>query len=348
MYFNKQRIDEYFTNSNNLNVSFISPLEAFNIIKDSGYFNHYNKVNFKSRNCANIDDCHLMWRQELMPIDILEKESMLYFMEILSQKVKSSDIIKHKLLFNIRGGIKMCKSSVSLEGGMPHTHKNLIVLPNYFYEELWKLYNNIKNSPKNKKEELTNYFLLNYGLTILHELTHLSQRINKNKFEKLYRQWGFQKINPLTQINDGENLLELNRINPDGLDMGYVFLYDSQYYLLMATFNTNKPKHLSDVSYLSINLEKDTTQPYSETLIVKDIKNIDKCNIVNNYFCLSNNHYHPNEICAEYVSKYFQELWNLYETKHLPSYYQNTNNDNNDDNNINNCSGYKIFKQWFQ
>ena len=53
---------------------FLAPKEAYKVIEDSGYFEHFNTANMKARLCANKTDCKYKYLKELMRIDPMESD----------------------------------------------------------------------------------------------------------------------------------------------------------------------------------------------------------------------------------------------------------------------------------
>jgi hypothetical protein len=197
-----------------------------------------------------------------------------YILEVMNDKLENATNIIIKL---IKYKIKFAKFTHKLEGNMPHTHKNIIILPEYMYDFISN--NSILDS------------FTRYGGTIIHEICHVLQRYYNSQFNELYGRWNFHKYN-ISQIDN--NIVNRIRVNPDGLDSNWIWKHDKQY-LLLAVFRENA-KSLNDVNYNYFVIENDK--------IVKSGDILDENNF-NKFFGIENNVYHPNEISAEYFSMYF-------------------------------------------
>ena len=101
---------------------------------------------------------------------------------------------------------------------MPHTHNKTIVFPQNYFNSIKRKYN----------LRLIESMLENEGLTFVHEILHIHQRFNKEKYLNMYNKWGFFKpkyINNISEFN------RKNRHNPDGLKVDWVWKNNNKYYL---------------------------------------------------------------------------------------------------------------------
>lgn len=284
---------------------FLTPQEAYKVILDSGYFEHFNTANLRARLCANISNCKFKYLKELMLIDPMEADAIKWLVKLVSDKLKEHNV--NIPIFNMK--LRFAKFSLNLEGNMPHTHEDVIFLPASFYENIWGLSQQFKNKNNN-----VDNIIIEYGGTLIHEICHILQRKYKTYFQRFYRnQWHFKQFDIMSLIKC-ENILEINRINPDGLDIGWIWHNPytpknkkDEYYLLLAIFKDNHPKFLADVSNTVYVLNKYMNDKYN----VHSIETIkDNPNLIN-FFGPINNNYHPNEISAEYLSIFLLEKMGL-------------------------------------
>lgn len=260
---------ESFTNDN----MFPTPSEVYHIIVDSGYFNNFNELNYTVRGIRGKED----YQTEIKDLNeterIMTRKLYNHILEIIEEKQPNVS----KLILGIKDGLRFAKFTHKLEGNMPHTHKNIIILPEYMYDFI----SNNSTSESFKK----------HGATIIHEICHVLQRYYHSQFSDLYDKWNFHKYN-ISQID--HNIVGRIRVNPDGLDSNWIWKYDKQF-LFLAVFKENS-KSLNDVNYNYYVIENDK--------IVKSGDILDEKNF-NKFFGIENNVYHHNEISAEYFSMYF-------------------------------------------
>lgn len=298
---------------------FLKPLEAYHIIEENGYFDHFNKINIRARLCANVTDCKNKYRKELMLVDPMEEDAIKWLIDNMVQKIKYEKPRLAKLI-NIK--LRFAKFSAKLEDNMPHTHSDIILLPASMYNKIWQLHQQSLNN-----DNKINYAIQKYGSTIIHELAHILQRKYPYFFNSFYEsKWNFKHIQP-SEIKKNENIFERARLNPDGIDMGWIWVNPyskkykrkQEYYLLMATFKQDHPKYLSDVNENVYIL----TIPNGETKYQSIGMELIKDNgPLQHFFGDINNNYHPNEIAAEYMSHYIMELMKL------PSIFEKIKNKN--------------------
>lgn len=249
------------------------------------YINNFNNVNLKSRNVNTKAELLQKYTSGFKPIstDQINK---------LNQIIKSNNF-NLKFINKILPLIRIIKVNDNVENGYPHTHKNIVVLPD-------------------------NWWINMNFTTFIHELVHIDQRINKSKYLELYELWGFNLYNK--KIFGLDNILERNRVNPDGLTNNWVWSYGKyDNYWIGAVFNSKNPVNLADVKYIICKLKIHDMKLY----YLDYNEELSSSNVFNDYFgnLLSNN-YHPNEIVAEYISI-------LYNKKELKG------------------KGWEIFKTWY-
>lgn len=246
------------------------------IINDT-YLSQFNQPNIQARGFDTREELTRTYNKCLIPITEREKEY------IWNKICKFIDVIiddKRKQYINSwLPKIQIAKGAPWLEAGMPHTHDNCIIMrPDWFSDAI----------------QMT---------TFIHELTHVTQRINPSPWHDLYFKWGFVYA---TELSGMESYLTRYRVNPDGMDNNWVWHTnnDNKYYWIGALYNSVTPKSLTDVSYVAIPLTKTgsgNTFKYIGTTPVQ----ISKLKQYQSYFNINENHYHPNEIAAQYAEYFF-------------------------------------------
>jgi hypothetical protein len=142
--------------------------------------------------------------------------------------------------------------------------------------------------------------------TLIHEITHVIQRQEPDIWSKLYEQWGFIRADELSGL---ESQLELNRCNPDGMETHWVWRHPTEqdkYYWIAAVFNSVNPSSLTDVSYMAYpisHVQSSTVQSFKYTGTTP--LQLSSFPAFQSYFNIHDNHYHPNEIAAQYAEYYF-------------------------------------------
>lgn len=293
----------------NYNISYITSEDAFSLYNNNTYINTMNSINIKARQHTNKALCINTYMNSIVNISLNEQKDfnnfINYIVDIL-KKNKKMKLIKF-LIDNLKKS-KIGKGTSWLEYNMPHTHKNIIIFPQYWFD-------NITTHSKPT--------LYNSGGTLFHELIHINQRKNMDIYNKIYKLWNFHKVTYFDNMNE---LLNVNRHNPDGIDIKWVWKNPNTnlYYWVSAIFNSKNPINLSDVTMKAYPVYKLDTGKYKK-LENQNPYNLNEFNDYYNYFCIRNNHYHPNEIIAEYMETYYHVAIGM--RAHL------------------NCPGYKIFLQ---
>ena len=200
---------------------FLTKDDGFKILSEPNYFKYFNNYDYKLRNC-NRDNVINVYRNNIKSFDTYEKKALIWILDILIPKIKSCipNFPYDKWRF-----IKVN----NLESNLPHTRDDCIVLPQWF----------IANLVKHKKYNRINTAIKDVGLTLIHEQTHVYQKLNKSIFNNLYRYyWKFK--NP-HHINNA-NILNNNRTNPDGLDINWIYKTTDNRHLLPVAIYQNKAK----------------------------------------------------------------------------------------------------------
>lgn len=281
-------------NIKDYNLSFVEPNYGFILFNNNIYIDTMNSINYTARHSSNKYDCVKKYMESLVSISKQEKLDVNSLLNLIVNKIKNTKL-QNFILINIQTS-KIAKGNKWLEFNMPHTHSNIIIFPQYWFD-------NIKN--------LSDSTLHNEGSTLIHELIHINQRYNYKPYEKIYEKWGFIKPN---YIDNMDHIRLLNRHNPDGIDIMWVWIdkKTNKYYWIGTLFNDENPKNLSDVNYLAFELSKinnihnemnfkcfDNTVPLKLSQFTNFIE----------YFNISNNHYHPNEIIASYMEIFYKNSY---------------------------------------
>lgn len=294
----KKRITEHFSN-----LPKILFTTDTNFYKNNNYLPTMNQINRKSRNFESYQHALHMCLQAFQNISKSEKNNTRKLLFSILEKTSIISPRYNKYLQYWIPKVKIAKQQSWLEGGMPHTHQNIIVLnPSWF------------NNPRRS--------------TFIHELTHVDQRLKPDIYPKLYQKWRFIHYpKGIHTIKGLENKVILSRHNPDGLDLNWIWKTpNNNYYWFSAEFLRGEQLSLSDVEYLAYQLERDIDGNYfylnKLPIPLKDWK------VFQEYFKINNNHYHPNEIAAQYSEFYLEE-----------------NLDKNNNIKID-CEGYNIYKDF--
>lgn len=281
-------------NIKHFNLSFVEPNYAFSLFNNNIYIDTMNSVNYTARHSNNKYDCVKKYMESLVSISNEEKLNVNSLLNLMINKINNTKL-QNFLLINIQTS-KIAKGNSWLEFNMPHTHSNIIIFPQYWFNSI----NNLSDST-----------LHNEGSTLIHELIHVNQRYNYKPYENIYKKWGFVKPN---YIDNMDHIRLLNRHNPDGIDIMWVWIdkKTNKFYWIGTLFNNENPKNLSDVNYLAFELSKinniqnelnfkcfDNTVPLKLSQFTNFIE----------YFNISNNHYHPNEIIASYMEIFYKNSY---------------------------------------
>lgn len=103
----------------------------------------------------------------------------------------------------------------------------------------------------------------------------------------------------------------MNRLNPDGMKLDWIWNINNKYYLIGALFDSEKPNSLLSVSYKLKELNKTDNNifNYASNNINNNVGiSLTSSDLFIDYFGITNNHYHPNEIAAQYMEYYFSDI----------------------------------------
>jgi hypothetical protein len=299
---------------NELNV--LSSKDSKDIFYNNSYLNSMNDINIKARGFTNLEEIVQKYKNEsIQDITDEEQNALFWFIQNLIIKADKLSPFIYNQLFN--KNVMIAKSNPWLEHNMPHTHKNVIILTQNWFDGI----------VKKEKDNLVMSALNNEGSTFIHELLHVHQRFNIKKYNKLYYKLGFVKPK---YIHNSHNFIMKNRCNPDGNDLSWVWNYkkNNTYYMIGAIYKNNNPTNIVDVSYISREITRSDKNIFNYSNIKEDVPLYNN-DAFREYFNIFNNHYHPNEIASQYMEFYFNKILD--------------NNDDDDDDD--NSQGYKIFNK---
>ena len=274
------------------NVIFLSKQNTRDIYKRNEYIHLLNKSDIKARNIRSKDPVE-WYSKRVLNFTNEEKEKLARAIQSIKQSAKDNK--KHKRWsFFYSKPWKLAKVSDEVDFGYPHTHEDTIFLPASFV-----------SAPVDR------FFIQ----TLIHEQVHVWQRVMPSLFEELYTlHWGFIKTN---RVCGSVKYLRKQRTNPDIGHLYYIFRGN---YLPLSVFesDTNKTK------YIGIPV-KENSKPEGGFMIdygrnTRDLNDVPE---YFNYFKLSNNHYHPDELSAEVMAQLFMET---YSTSTSTSLIENNNN----------------------
>jgi len=278
-----------------------------------------NSINLHAREFIDINKCKNKYKYSLL--DTITNEEMLNANTFINLKIsnfyknekltdeneQNNNAIKLKWLLNILNNCQIGKGQSWLEMQMPHTHSNVIIFNTRWFNSL------------------------SWG-TFIHECVHIDQRIGLgiSKYEELYYNWGFIKYN-IINVKGMNDIVMKNRLNPDAVDCNWLWKCkeDNNVYWIGAVFNSITPYNLGDASYIGLKLYTGINGEYYYN--GNEGKNLNNWKEYQNYFGIFNNHYHPNEIIAEYISIHLNNK----------SYLSQINT------NLEQKKGYQTFIKWF-
>lgn len=291
-------------NTNTINLQFISDTSNTNLINyiNTVYLIHMNSVNSVARNFTTITELKNKYNTALL--STITETDKVYLTTSVNNNINTNKLTdkQHKWLVTVLNNTEIAKTQPWLEMNMPHTHANVI------------LFNN----------DMFNTF--NWS-TFIHECVHIDQRINYNNYKALYYKWGFMYID-INTVKGLEHTISRNRLNPDAIDCNWIWKspVDNNKYWIGVVFNSITPDNLGDVSYIALKIDMDNSGNYYYN--GTDSRNLNIWVDFQNYFGIKNNHYHPNEIIAEYMGYYF-------------------NNNHGIIGNLKTKKGYGVFIDWY-
>ena len=277
---NNEEIIEYFNNENNLPLT--SKLLKYHIVTvkfknadiaqklittDLPYIRNMNQPNIVARGCETKDELFTKYQNAFTDIDEIERETILKFILELLNNIKKRNTYYYKYMCYWVNNIAIAKAQPWLEAGMPHTLDNTIIMDNNWFK-----------SPR--------------ATTFIHEITHVHQRIIPFEYDDLFTELGYQEYKKgMETIKGMDNVLVLNRNNPDGLSYNWVWVDKLQstsdtstnahthkpinYWWIGAVFSSITPSSLTSVSNIALSLTyhlqdlaNPARKPQSQTIYV--------------------------------------------------------------------------------
>jgi hypothetical protein len=263
----------------------------------NSYLSSMNSSNLRARHIT-LESQLQQYSSSLLEITDADKSAVNEFIglivEMLEMKGTNHATRCKNFMLHMLRKIRIAKGNAWLESGMPHTHQDIIVFPAYWFNEI-----------ANTSTRTNQIKISENGGTLVHEIIHVLQRIYPAKFANLYKQWNFTNARYIDNFNE---IQKLSRANPDGLDINWIWRTPAQstiskYYWLGAIFKSPVPSSLTEVDYVAISvydigrgnfkMTEEAPIPLGELAELR------------NFYGITNNHYHPNEIVAEYFSIWF-------------------------------------------
>jgi len=196
---------------------------------------------------------------------------------------------------------KFLKVDDNIEGGLPHTRGDYIVLSRSMASELIQI-----------TRQYTPQDAVAVGAGILlHEHIHVLQRSNPKLFDSLYNNvWGYVRVDP---IRENGWLLKHHLANPDGLDCCWLFPVDAgktRFILPGVIFAEGEYlKHMpQDFRMVALEVRKSGDRFTFATdaggrPVFQPLMSVEPYVRV---FAISSNIYHPNEASADLVTQLVQ------------------------------------------
>lgn len=270
-----------------ISITYAKATDAITLFTNNNYLNTMNDINILARGLTK-ETLVPFYQSSFQNISDLEQQHTTKFIEALLDNLNKQN--KHSYVEYLKYWLEssiFAKSNPKLEGNMPHTQNNYIIMPDDWY--------------KNPDES-----------TLIHELFHVHQRYRPEVFVLLYEDLGFEHYNKGVHTIKGLNqIVSMTRHNPDGSDINWILHddirtqtgYSTEHYFITAEYpNMNNPS-LRNVKYKKYPLERDNSGLYYHI----NNKSDHYANFAGSPFMISNNNYHPNEITAQYAEYYLKD-----------------------------------------
>ena len=296
--YNSLSVAEKLQRTHKITIRFVEPHETADYLKrNTPYITAMNQPNLIARGCASQDELFNKYLASLDTITEKERESVNTAILDMLNKIQSRDIHYYNYLVSWIRKIGIAKAKPWLEGGMPHTLENIMIMDAAWF----------------KSPRIT---------TFIHELTHIHQRQISFEFDDLYDDLGYIRTGDGKDISirGMEGLLLLNRNNPDGMDPNWIWQsrhinngrdgntrMDGDLFWIGAVFFNAIPNSLVDVDNIAVRINKgaDGELYYLKQQPMK-LGNLKE---FGEFFGSDNiNHYHPNELAAKYAEIYCNDI----------------------------------------
>ena len=258
---------------------FITPDSQKQILQTihNTYLDRFNQPNIQARGFDTCAELVRSYNKCLIPITDSEKQITWQRIYEFIDTIHDSQCKQYINTWLTK--IQIAKGATWLESGMPHTHANCIIMrPDWFAKQF-------------------------KGNTFIHELIHVIQRDDFIPWHKLYHTWGFIQA---TELSGLESYINLTRANPDGMSTEWVWHSDTddKYYWIAAVYKSVTPNTLTDVNYLAIPVIR-TSRENTFKYTGSTPRQLTTFTEFRDYFGIDENHYHTNEIAAQYAEYYF-------------------------------------------
>lgn len=300
---------EKLQDNHGIRIIFLSASDAARQMKlhAGEYINRMNQPNLAARGVQTRDELLAAYSNAFLDIIPIEQYRVIEFTLGLLSQVQYKYPAYYRYLIKWLGNISIAKAKASLEGGMPHTLDNIVVMD-------------------------VEWFSKPRSTTLLHEITHIHQRQVPFEFEDLYSELGYLAT-PVSDIRGMEAVLQLNRNNPDGMSPDWLWLEKAdntcaKFWWIGAVFSSIVPAGLGDVSLIAVNIIRDSDGKFyylkQQPMPLNTHRQFLK------YFGGSSpNNYHPNEMTAKFAEWYLEDMLGM----------PNRNN--------NMQPGYQVYKNYF-
>lgn len=199
-------------------IIFLSIKDSIKVLKFKPYFNKFNKIDLKVRNCTNSNQCMNSYSKYVKKFTKKEKKIITRYIN----KVKNHPILKP---YNW----KFIRVNDQIENGFPHTQKDCIIITDYFMNEI------IKN---------------NGSHTLIHEQIHVIQRLAPKKMHQHIKE--VLNFNMVDNIKGLEQYKSKTRSNPDE-HLSKFWIYKNK--ILPICLYSNNATQLGDASYFGFKIK---------------------------------------------------------------------------------------------
>ena len=311
-------LPEKLQTKHDITLSFLSANKAARQMQSSAreYIALMNQPNLAARGVQTQQELLSQYNQSFQDITTFEQQRITEFiLELLSQ-VQYKYPAYYRYLVNWIKKISLAKAQASLEGGMPHTLGNMVVMDSGWF-----------SNPR--------------ATTFLHEITHVHQRQVPFEFEDLYTNWGYYST-PMNQVRGMDAVLQLNRNNPDGTSPDWLWRGKTDimgasasagYWWIGAVFSSATPSSLGDINLIAVKMEQDSQGNFY--YLKQQPTPLNTLSPFLQYFGGSSpNNYHPNEMAAKFAEWYIEDILGI--PRH-----------ENPDTSSNRHTGYQVYKDYF-
>jgi len=306
---------EHLASQHDITLTFLAASQAAREMQSIArqYIALMNQPNLAARRVQTQQELLAQYATAFQDITPFEQKRITEFILELLSKVQYKYPAYYRYLTKWIPRISLVKAQASLEGGMPHTLGNLVIMD-------------------------SDWFANPLGTTFLHEITHVHQRNVPFEFEDLYTQWGYHAT-PMNQVRGMEGVLQLNRNNPDGTSPDWLWREPitssgNKYWWIGAVFSSAIPTSLGDVSLIAVKMERDAEGNFY--YLKQQPTPLNTLSPFLQYFGGSSpNNYHPNEMAAKFAEWYLEDALGMpqHENSGKQEGYQ---------------TGYEVYKNYFK